>query len=63
MTLDDLEPLLAYWNDNPPAHVILGAVHLKKKSRRHRMSEASPISEAELVASGVLKINRTKKHG
>ncbi|HLH29837.1 MAG TPA: hypothetical protein VKY31_01455 [Terriglobia bacterium] len=59
MTVDDLEPLFDHWKDNPPTHLILGAVYLKKrKSPAH-----TGVTEQELLAAGVMKINPKPKHG
>jgi hypothetical protein len=33
MTVFDLQLLLEYWGDNPPANEILAAVHLKRVPR------------------------------
>jgi hypothetical protein len=64
MTLDDLEPLLTYWKDNPPAHVILRAVHMKPKRKSPREAAADNRGiEAELEASGLMKVNRPKRNG
>jgi hypothetical protein len=63
MTPDDTARLFRYWRKNPPAHIILAAVHTKPKrnAREHSNPQNAP-SEAELVASGLLKINRPKKN-
>jgi hypothetical protein len=61
--MDDVEPLLVYWSDNPPSHLILAAVHLKKR-RKRGAQETLPngSTEQELLSSGVMKINRKKKN-
>jgi hypothetical protein len=56
--LDDVNPLFRYWKDNPPAHVILAAVHTKPKKKRGIPEEHSGSTEQELLQSGVMTINR-----
>lgn len=56
LTLDDINPVLKYWQRHPPAHEVLALVHLKPTKRQDGPSEA------ELIASGHLKVKRPKKN-
>lgn len=64
--MDDVEPLLKYWHRHPPAHIILGAVHIKPKQKIYtRLDAERPAvledvpngsTEAELLSSGMMTI-------
>ena len=71
LTLDDVSPLVRYWQKWPPAHVILANVHMKRERRHETVVSASDrnvrpandSSEAELIACGVMRIDpRLRQH-
>jgi hypothetical protein len=59
LTTDDTRKLFRYWQMNPPAHLILAAVHLKKRSDPEPLSGST---EQELLQAGIMKF-KSKLNG
>jgi hypothetical protein len=60
LTPDDTAKLFRYWARNPQAHEILLAVHAKPKNKRDTQQQSNAGLEQELIAQGLLKVNRPK---